>query len=138
MKTLILILFALPVMAQKPVISVFGGLSNYYDFNCGVEAGFAIDRLTILGTGQINYDGGITYGAKAYLSAWLDWQKESFFAPVVGMIQQPYIVDNKEYRPMIPVLGVRYQVYGGYGELITNFGYYGFGVGYMFGNRKNK
>jgi hypothetical protein len=77
-------------------------------------------------------------GLKVNYAHWIDVQKESYVAPVFGLQQLPIYNKYDELEKRIkPIFGVRYQVYGGFGEITAGKGFWCFNVGYMIGNVKN-
>jgi hypothetical protein len=146
MKKLLSLLIMLPILVSaqqiKPVASIYAGVSMYH-LNAGAEAGVAgilDDRYSLVTYAHFNSIGNqalLTVGIKFWGAMWLDLQQESFVAPVIAL-QNRYSHEDegKYYRSTTALLGIRYQVYGGFGEIIWQPGYAAFTVGYQFGNRK--
>jgi hypothetical protein len=142
MKTLIFLLFPLAAFTQRPIASLYAGVSPYH-LQAGLEAGVAqiIDeRYSIVAFAHGNSIGKqaiLSAGVKFYGAIWLDFQRESFIAPVIAFQNRYSHTDNdKDYRATTGLFGLRYQVYGGYGEVLAQPGYIAFTVGYQFGNVK--
>ena len=144
MKTILFLLFLLPIISisQKPVFGIYGGVSNYH-LNAGLEAGVAQildERISVLAYAQANSIGNealITGGVKVWSALWLDHQRESFVAPMIAAVNKFEGWDGeKATRGTTMLFGIRYQVYGGFGEFVFQPGYFGFNVGYQFGNAK--
>jgi len=144
MKKLLFLIAFLPLAAisQKPVAGIYGGVSNYH-INGGIEAGVAQildERISVLAFGQANSIGKealITAGIKVWSALWLDHQRESFVAPMIAAVNKfEGWNETKPVRATTMLFGIRYQVYGGWGELVFQPGYFGFNVGYLFGNAK--
>jgi hypothetical protein len=142
------ILFALllPFAATAqttPVASIYGGVSNYH-LQAGIEAGFSqviTEHISVVAFAHANSIGQPatwTAGVKSFAAMWwLDSDREAFIAPVIAL-QNRFSHENegKNVRATTALLGVRYQVYGGFGEVLLQPGYGAFTVGFMFGNRK--
>jgi hypothetical protein len=147
-KILILILIPLAGISQnapKPIASLYGGVSNYH-LQVGAEFGLArliTENYSVVAYTHFNSVGGealVTAGIKMYAAAWwLDSERESFVAPVAALQNAHYYTDEfgKTKRNTTALFGGRYQVYGGYCELLWQPQYVSFTVGYQFGNRKN-
>ena len=140
MKTIILILISTASFGQmKPVASLSMGVSGW-GLQGIAEVGVAQlfhERLTLLGTYQVNYTGYQMAGVKVNYAHWIDYQKESFVAPVFGLQQLPvYNKYDELVKKVKPIFGIRYQVYGGFGEITASKYFWCFNVGYMFGNVK--
>jgi hypothetical protein len=141
MKTIILLLISTASFGQmKPVASLSMGVSGW-GLQGIAEAGvaqFFHERITLLGTYQVNYTGYQMAGAKVNYAHWIDVQKESYVAPVAGIQQLPIYNKFDELEKKIkPIFGIRYQVYGGFGEITAGKNFWCFNVGYMIGNVKN-
>ena len=141
MKTIILLLISSATFGQmKPVASLAMGVSGW-GLQGIAEVGVAQlfhERITLLGTYQVNYTGYQMAGLKVNYAHWIDVQKESDVAPVFGLQQLPVYNKYDELEKRIkPIFGVRYQVYGGFGEITAGKGFWCFNVGYMIGNVKN-
>jgi len=142
------ILFALllPLAATAqttPIASIYAGVSNYHA-QAGIEAGFAqviTEHISVVAFAHANSIGSPatwTAGVKSFAAMWwLDSEKESFIGPAIAL-QNRFSHENegKNVRATTALLGVRYQVYGGYGELLIQPGYFAATVGFQFGNRK--
>jgi|694.fasta_scaffold00478_133 hypothetical protein len=142
MKTLILLLISTATYGQiKPVAAIALGMTGW-GMQGVAEVGVAQlfhERITLLGTYQVNYTGYQTAGIKVNYAHWIDVQKESYVAPVMGIQQLSLYNKNDELEKRIkPVFGIRYQVYGGFGEITASKYFWCFNVGFMFGNRKNQ
>ena len=140
MKTLILLLISITTYGQiKPVAAIALGMTGW-GIQGVAEIGVAQlfhERITLLGTYQVNYTGYQMAGAKVNYAHWLDYQKESYVAPVIGLQQLPVYENNEDLVKKIkPIFGIRYQVYGGFGEITAGKNFWCFNVGYMIGNRK--
>jgi len=143
MKTIILLLLPFAALSQRPVASIYAGVSNYH-LQAGIEAGFAqviSEHISVVAFAHANSIGSPatwTAGVKSYAAMWwLDSEKESFIGPTIAL-QNRFSHENegKNVRATTALLGVRYQVYGGYGELLIQPGYFAATVGFQFGNRK--
>jgi hypothetical protein len=140
MKTIILLLISIASFGQmKPVASIGLGMTGW-GIQGVAEVGVAQlfhERITLLGTYQVNYTGYQMAGVKVSYAHWLDYQKEAYVAPVIGLQQLPtYDKDLQLYKKIRPIFGIRLQSYGGFGEITASKNYWCFNVGYMFGNVK--
>ena len=141
MKTIILLLISSATFGQiKPVASLGMGMTGF-GMQGVAEVGVAQlfhERITLLGTYQVDYTGYQMAGLKVNYAHWIDVQKESYVAPVMGIQQLPaFDKDWNIVKKIKPIFGVRYQVYGGFGEITAGKGFWCFNVGYMIGNVKN-
>jgi hypothetical protein len=141
MKTIILLLISSATFGQmKPVASLAMGMTGF-GMQGVAEVGVAQlfhERITLLGTYQVDYTGYQMAGLKVNYAHWIDVQKESYVAPVMGIQQLPaFDKDWNIVKKIKPIFGVRYQVYGGFGEITANKNFWCFNVGYMIGNVKN-
>ncbi len=137
MKYILFAFIPLTLTAQvKPIAAIYGGASNY-QISGGIEAGAAIGRVQTVAFVQGNSIGGnakYIAGIKTFVECvYIDSYGESFVAPVMGAYRG---TDIKGVKFTNPFAGIRYQVYGGYGELLAGRGYFAFNVGFQFGNRK--
>ena len=140
MKTIILLLISSATFGQmKPVASLAIGMTGW-GMHGVAEAGvaqFFHERITLLGTYQVNYTGYQTAGIKVNYAHWIDVQKESYVAPVFGMQQLGIYENEKLFKKIKPIFGIRWQAYGGFGEITASKYFWSFNVGYMIGNVKN-
>jgi hypothetical protein len=87
MKTIILILISTASFGQiKPVASIALGMTGW-GMQGVAEVGVAQlfhERITLLGTYQVNYTGYQMAGVKVNYAHWLDYQKEAYVAPVLA------------------------------------------------------
>ncbi len=124
-------------MAQiKPIASIYAGASSY-QMSAGIEAGAAIGRVHTVAFVQGNTIGcpnKAIVGLKTSIEAvYLDTYGEAFIMPVMGAYRATDIKGNRFTNAFA---GIRYQVYGGYGELLAGRGYVAFNVGFQFGGKK--
>jgi hypothetical protein len=141
MKTIILLLISTASFGQmKPVASLAMGMTGF-GMQGVAEVGVAQlfhERITLLGTYQVDYTGYQMAGLKVNYAHWIDVQKESYVAPVMGIQQLPaFDKDWNIVKKIKPIFGIRYQVYGGFGEITAGKNFWSFNVGYMIGNVKN-
>ena len=140
MKTIILLLISTASFGQmKPVASLAMGMTGF-GMQGVAEVGVAQlfhERITLLGTYQVDYTGYQMAGLKVNYAHWIDVQKESYVAPVFGMQQLGIYENEKLFKKIKPIIGIRWQAYGGFGEITASKYFWSFNVGYMIGNVKN-